>query len=130
MNIYSFSVGMFDNQNLIIIPSPIAVIIQFLSWEECYNYCDPCKDFYPCFLIIIYVWTFLTSTCHDLFCYSPYVASTNISMCPTSAGDDTDNSVVFLVLFALSLVVIIVLVVVIIYLIVKLKKVATYSPQT
>ena len=68
------------------------------------------------------------ATCHDLFCYSPYVASTSISMRPTS--DDTDNSVVFLVLFALSLVVIIVLVVVIIYLIVKLKKVATYPPQT
>ena len=88
---------------------------------------------------VVCIWTFApVATCHDLFCYLPYVASTSISMCPTctcndacdDTGDDTDNSVVFVALFSLSLVVIIVLVVVIIYLIVKLKKVTTYSPQT
>ena len=82
---------------------------------------------------VVCIWTFApVATCHDLFCYLPYVASTSISMCPTSndAGDDTDNSVVFVALFSLSLVVNIVLVVVIIYLIVKRKKVTTYSPQT
>ena len=107
--------------------------MEFLCWEECYNYCNPCKGFYPCFLIIIYVWTFApVATCHDLICYLPYVASTSISICPTcnDACDDTDNSVVFLALFLFSLVVNIVLVVVIIYLIVKQKKVTTYSPQT
>ena len=84
---------------------------------------------------VVCIWTFVpVATCHDLFCYLPYVASTSISMCPTctcnDACDDTDNSVVFVALFSLSLVVNIVLVVVIIYLIVKRKKVTTYSPQT
>ena len=72
-----------------------------------------------------------TSKCHDLFCYISYVASTAISIFPTSnnAGDDTDNSIVFVILFALSLAVITLLVIVIIYLIVKLKKTTSYSPQ-
>ena len=64
--------------------------------------------------------------------YVTYVASTAISICPKSnnAGDDTDNSIVFVILFSLSLVIIILLVAVIIYLIVKLKKSKSYSPQT
>ena len=72
-----------------------------------------------------------TSKYHDLFCYISYVASTATSIFPTSnnAGNDTDNSIMFVILLALSLVVIILLVIVIIYLIIKQKKITSYSPQ-
>ena len=67
-------------------------------------------------------------------CYVPLVAS--ITVCPPNDiyddddnDNDTSNSTVFIVLFVLALMVNILLAVVIIYLIVRLKKITTYSLQ-
>ena len=64
-------------------------------------------------------------------CYVPHAAS--ITVCPPNDinddddDDDTSNSTVFIVLFVLALMVNILLAIVIIYLIVRLKKITTYS---
>ena len=70
---------------------------------------------------------------HAITClqYVSYVASTTITPTSGIVSDDncTCNYTVFIGLFIFSIVVIILLVIVVIYLIMKVKKVASYSPQ-
>ena len=67
-------------------------------------------------------------------CYVPHAVS--ITICPPNDidddyddddDDDTSNSTLFIVLFVLALMVNILLAIIIIYLIVRLKKITTYS---